>query len=139
MSGKKQAAESFLKLASSGKVRQAYERYVHPAFAHHNAYVNGRLATPPAKAGGMSASLRSAGGSPLVYILDNPPPEGGGMREDFKGDRETLLRAMEENARKFPGKTYETLRALEDGDLIVEEWEASQEALGNTPNGNGVF
>jgi len=31
--------------------------------------VNDRLATPPAKAGGMSASLRSAGGSPPVYIL----------------------------------------------------------------------
>lgn len=73
---------------------------------------------------------------------------------------------MEENAQEFPDKTYETLRALEDGDLvaihgkvklapdsqwsvihifrfkddlIIEEWEASQEVLKESPNENGVF
>lgn len=122
MYGKKEVAETFLRLASSGNVRQAYERHVHPAFIHHNPY--------------------------------------------FKGDRESFLNAMEENAKKFPAKTYEMLRALEDGDLvaihgkvrlppesiwsvihifrfegglIAEEWEASQEALRDSPNGNGVF
>ncbi|MBI2844289.1 MAG: nuclear transport factor 2 family protein [Armatimonadetes bacterium] len=119
---KKDIAESFLKLASSGKVREAYEKYVHPDFRHHNAY--------------------------------------------FKGDRESLLTGMEENARKFPNKTYETMRILEDGnlvamhgkvtlspdsqwsvihifrfedDLIIEEWEASQEVLKDSPNENRVF
>ena len=118
---RKAIAESFLKLASAGRVREAYEKYVHPEFRHHNAY--------------------------------------------FKGDRETFLAAMEENARNFPDKTYETLRALEDGDLaavhgkvmfggsrwsvihifrfqgdrIIEEWEASQEVLKESPNENGIF
>lgn len=119
---KKDIAESFLKLASSGKVREAYEKFVHLDFHHHNAY--------------------------------------------FKGDRETLLLGMEENAKKFPNKTYETLRALEDGDLvaihgkvalspdkqfsvihifrfegdlIIEEWEAGQEVLKDSPNENGIF
>ncbi len=119
---KKDIVESFLKLASSGEVREAYEKYVHPDFCHHNAY--------------------------------------------FKGDRESLLRGMEENAQKFPNKTYETMRILEDGnlvaihgkvtlspdsqwsvihifrfedDLIIEEWEASQEVLKDSPNENGVF
>lgn len=119
---KKDIASSFLKLASSGKVREAYEKYVHPDFRHHNAY--------------------------------------------FKGDRETLLAGMEENTRRFPNKTYETLRVLEDGnlvavhgkvtlspesrwsvihifrfenDLIIEEWEASQEVLKDSPNENGIF
>lgn len=119
---KKEIAELFLKLASSGKVREAYEKYIHPDFRHHNAY--------------------------------------------FKGDKETLLLGMEENAQKFPNKTYETLRALEegdlvaiqgkvtlspelqfsvihifrfDGDLIIEEWEASQEVLKDSPNENGIF
>jgi predicted SnoaL-like aldol condensation-catalyzing enzyme len=72
---KKDIVESFLKLASSGKVREAYEKYVHPDFRHHNAY--------------------------------------------FKGDRESLLRGMEENTQKFPNKTYETMRILEDGNLIA--------------------
>lgn len=119
---KKDIAISFLTLASSGKVGEAYESYVHPDFRHHNAY--------------------------------------------FKGDRETLLKGMEENAQKFPDKTYETLRVLEDGDLvaihgkvtlfsdsqwsvihifrfegdlIIEEWEASQEMLKDSPNENGIF
>ena len=119
---KKDIAVSFLQLVSSGKVREAYEKYVHPDFLHHNAY--------------------------------------------YKGDRETLLVGMEENAKQFPNKKYETLRALEDGNLvtvhgkvmlasdkifsvihifrfegdkIIEEWEASQEFLKDSPNENGVF
>lgn len=119
---KKEIAISFLQLASAGDVREAYDKYVHPGFIHHNVY--------------------------------------------FKGDRETLLKAMEENAHQFPEKTYETLRALADGDLvavhgrvvldpekvysviqifrfegdkIIEEWEASQEVLKDSPNENGIF
>jgi predicted SnoaL-like aldol condensation-catalyzing enzyme len=84
----------------------------------------------------------------------------------FKGDRESFLRAMEENAQMFPNKTYEVLRVLQDGDLvavhgkvtlstefrwsvihifrfeknlIVESWEASQEVLKDSPNENGLF
>ncbi len=84
----------------------------------------------------------------------------------FKGDRASLLEAMEENAMEFPGKTYEILRVLEDGDLvavhgkvvltpdsqwsvihiflfadnkIVEAWEASQELLKDSPNEYGLF
>lgn len=83
----------------------------------------------------------------------------------FRGDRQTLLEAMKENAREFPGKTYEVLRALEEGDLvavhgkvvlapkvygvihilrfegqlIVESWEASQEELSDMPNEHGLF
>jgi len=84
----------------------------------------------------------------------------------FKGDRESLLQAMEENAQKFPNKKYDTVRALEEGDLaavhgkvklsadsqwsvihifrfennkIVELWEASQEVLENSPNEYGLF
>jgi predicted SnoaL-like aldol condensation-catalyzing enzyme len=84
----------------------------------------------------------------------------------FKGDRGSFLKAMEENAREFPDKTYETLRAVEEGDLvaihgrvtftpdqrwsvihifrfekdkIIESWEASQEELKDSPNENGIF
>lgn len=118
---KKDIATSFLKSASSGKVRQAFEKYVHPDFIHH-----------------------------LVF---------------FKGDRESFMEAMEENAREFPNKTYETIHSLEEGNLvavhgkvtlapkvfaiihifrfegdrIIESWEASQEALKDSPNEHGLF
>lgn len=120
---KKGIATSFLKLASSGKVSHAYQMYVHPQFRHHNPY--------------------------------------------FKGDRESLLVGMQENALQFPDKVFDVIRVLEDGDyvvvhgkvrlspdfpevalihifrfegdLIVEEWEASQETLKESPNENGMF
>lgn len=73
---------------------------------------------------------------------------------------------MEANAREFQNKSYETLRVLEDGDLvavhgkvmlspelvfavihifrfanykIIESWEASQEVINKSPNENGIF
>ncbi len=119
---KKSIANSFLELGSSGKARQAFARYVHPDFHHHNVY--------------------------------------------FEGDRDSFLKAMEENAQEFPDKTYETLRSLEEGDLvaihgkvtftadqqwsvihifrfeddkIIESWEASQQLLKDSPNQNGIF
>lgn len=118
----KERATAFLTQASSGDVRDAYAKYIHPDFIHHNVY--------------------------------------------FKGDRETLMRGMEENAREMPDKTYEMLRALEDGDLvtvhgkvvlkadlvyslihifrfdgemIIEAWEASQQELADSPNEHGLF
>ncbi len=118
---KKDIAISFLTLASSGKVAEAFEKYIHPYFKHH-----------------------------LVF---------------FKGNRESFLKAMEENACQFPDKTYKTIHALEDGDLvavhgkvelapkvfgviyifrfnndkIIESWEASQEELKDSPNENGLL
>ena len=119
---KKEIAIEFLEMASSGKGKDAYDKFIHKDFIHHNAY--------------------------------------------YKGDRETLLKGMEENAEKFPNKNYETLRVIEDGDLvavhgkvildeskvfsvihifrfennkIIEEWEASQEDIDDSPNENGIF
>ena len=118
----KEIAIAFLQMASGGNAREAYERYVHPDFIHHNAW--------------------------------------------FKGDRETLLQGMEDNAREFPNKQIEVLRALEDGNLvavhckvaldtdrvfglihlfrfegglIAEVWEGAQEVMKDSPNEHGIF
>lgn len=72
---KKEIAQDFLKLASSGEPRKAFERYVADEFKHHNAY--------------------------------------------FKGDRQTLMLAMEEAHRQSPNKVFEMQRALEDGNLVA--------------------
>jgi predicted SnoaL-like aldol condensation-catalyzing enzyme len=74
---------------------------------------------------------------------------------------------MEESAAQFPHKRFEAIQALADGnlvavhgevqlnpdlpwialihifrfegDLIIEEWEAAQEAPKESPNENGIF
>jgi hypothetical protein len=71
-SSHRETAESFLTLAASGKVREAYGKHVDQKFPHYNPF--------------------------------------------FRGDRESLMLAMEENARKNPDKTLEIKRTLEDGD-----------------------
>ena len=119
----KDRAVSFLRLAGSGKVRDAYERYVGLGFRHHNAF--------------------------------------------FPGDRESLMRAMEENAAKNPDKVLDVKLALQDGnyvavhshvrqnardrgaavvhifrfedDRIVELWDQGQAIPQDSPNEHGMF
>lgn len=85
----------------------------------------------------------------------------------FKGDRHTLMTAMEENGKKNPDKLFEIQRALEDGDFvavhsrvrqaendlgvavihifrfesdkIVELWDFGQAVPENMVNENGMF
>ena len=118
---KKQMALEFLKLAGTGKVRDAYDRFIASDFIHHNQY--------------------------------------------FKGDRESLLTAMEEAHKASPNKDIITKFCYQDGDTvithslvvkesaeiavvhifrfrnehIVELWDLGQIIEKNTPNENGLF
>ena len=120
---RKDAALSFLSLAASGKVREAYQAHAAPGFRHHNPH--------------------------------------------FRGDRQSLMTAMEENAAQYPDKTLEVKHALEDRDLvavhahvkmtagdrgvglvhifrfengkIAELWDLGQAVPENSPNENGMF
>ena len=117
------AAVSFLKMASRGDVRAAYSKYVGPRFKHHNPY--------------------------------------------FEGSAQTLMVAMEENARENPSKTLDIKRAIAEGDLvavhshvrqnpedlgaavvhifrfengrIVELWDLGQPVPEESPNKYGMF
>lgn len=85
----------------------------------------------------------------------------------FRGDANSLMLAMEENAAKNPHKIFEVKRVIEEGnivavhshvkqkqdelggavvhifcfhnDLIVELWDVGQPIPDNSPNENGVF
>jgi len=84
----KEAAVDFLKLASSGDVRRAYELYVAPDFKHHNPY--------------------------------------------YKGDRESLMKGMEDASKSSPNKEFRMLHALEDGDMVSVHSRVIQASL-DTP------
>src|SRR6516165_3898092 len=72
---RKEAAITFLRVAASGKAREAFQKHVAPGFRHHNPF--------------------------------------------FRGDADSLMTAMEENAAGSPDKVLEIQRALEDGDLVA--------------------
>lgn len=85
----------------------------------------------------------------------------------FRGDADSLMLAMEENATKNPHKVFEVKRVIGEGDmvavhshvkqkqddlggavvhffrfhndLIVEFWDVGQQIPENSPNENGVF
>ena len=85
----------------------------------------------------------------------------------FAGDADSLMAAMDENARQNPEKRFDVLRALEDGDLvavhshvrqrpddrgavvvhifrfdgdrIVELWDVGQAVPEQSANSNGMF
>ncbi len=86
----------------------------------------------------------------------------------FKGDRESLLRAMQEAHQKSPNKKVDVRKAYQDGDVvitqslvtrrspaepsiamvhifrfkqgrIVELWDLGQPVLKDSPNENGLF
>ena len=119
----KEKAVSFLQLVASGKVREAYQRYISPDFCHHNPY--------------------------------------------FRGDAESLMLAMEENAAQNPNKIFEVKQAIQEGNtvavyshvrqnpnhlgaavvhifrfddnLIVEMWDVGQPIPEDSPNEKGIF
>ena len=124
MSQRKESAVAFLKMAGTGEVRVAYDRFIAPGFIHHNPY--------------------------------------------FKGDRQSLLDAMEHAHRASPNKAVEVQRAFEDGDHVIthsrvvrrdpaaseiavvhifrfegdrvaELWDLGMELPDNLPNENGAF
>ncbi|MDM5225968.1 nuclear transport factor 2 family protein [Cytobacillus sp. NJ13] len=119
----KEKAVSFLQLAASGQVREAYQRYISPDFSHHNPY--------------------------------------------FRGDADSLMLAMEENAAQNPNKILEVKLAIQENETvavhshvkqnledlggavvhifrfqdgkIAELWDVGQPIPDESPNENGMF
>jgi predicted SnoaL-like aldol condensation-catalyzing enzyme len=118
----KDKATSFLKMAASGDVRSAYEKFIAKNFIHHNQY--------------------------------------------FKGDRESLMLAMEQASKISPNKSFNIKYCYEEGDTVithsevvkenqiliavvhilrfeqgrvVELWDLGQEIKKDSPNTNGPF
>ena len=121
---RKESAVMFLKMASSGKVDDAYAKFIAPEFIHHNAY--------------------------------------------FKGDRESLKKAMAAAHATSPNKLIDVKQVFEDsdfvithslvvrgnpsdpnvavvhifrfkGDRVVELWDVGQLLSKDSPNENGAF
>ncbi len=120
---RKDLAVSFLQLASSGKARQAYLKYVHPQFRHHNPYFKGGRES-------LLAGMEESG-----VKFPNKVFEVVRALED--GD----FVAVHGKVRLNPDMPEIALIHIFrfDGDLIIEDWEAAQEVPQESPNENGMF
>jgi predicted SnoaL-like aldol condensation-catalyzing enzyme len=120
---KKEIAIAFLHLASSGKVREAYEKYIHPEFQHHNPYF------PSDRESLLIGMEKSAVEFPKkVY-------------EDVRALEEEDLVAVHGRVRLTPDSPEIALIHIFrfEGDRIIEEWETAQEVPKESSNMNGMF
>ncbi len=120
---RKEIAEKFLMLTASGRVREAYEKYVHPDFFHHNPYF----------AGDRNSFLIGMEQSAAEF----PNKQLEVLRTLADGD----YAAVHGRIKIAPGMQWIILIHIFrfEGDKIIEEWEAGQEVPKNSPNQFGAF
>lgn len=119
----KNTAVSFLKLASSGKVQDAYTKFVGAGFRHHNLFFEGSAASLQA---GMEANA-----------LQNPDKVLDVKRVIAEGE----LVAVHSHVQQKPGERGAAVVHIfrfENG-RIVELWDLGQPVPEESPNQFGMF
>jgi predicted SnoaL-like aldol condensation-catalyzing enzyme len=120
---RKDIAKAFLHLAATGKVREAYERFVGPGFRHHNPYFRG---DPEALRTGME---EAAAKFPQTSI------------EIQRALEEGTLVAVHSKVKHDPaGRAIAVVHIFRfKGSSIVELWDIAVEEPQDSPNENGMF
>ena len=119
----KDAAVSFLRLASSGKVQQAYDLYVGAGFRHHNQFFEG---SAEALMKGMEENARQYPDKVLEV-----------KRAIAEGDFVVVHSHVRQNPTD-PGAAVVHIFRFDKGRL-VELWDVGQPVSAKSPNQYGVF
>jgi len=119
----KAAAIAFLELASSGKVSEAYSKYVGTGFKHHNPFFEGSAETLSA---GMEENARQ-----------NPDKVLEVKRAIAEGDLVVVHSHVRQNRFDLGAAVVHIFR-FENG-RIVELWDLGQPVQANSPNQYGMF
>jgi predicted SnoaL-like aldol condensation-catalyzing enzyme len=123
MPGNKDAALSFLRLAASGKVREAYARHVAPGFRHHN----------PFFAGGADALMAAM----AENARQNPTKLFEVQRAIAEGDLVAVHSRVRQGP-EDPGAAVVHILRFEGG-RIAEMWDVGQPVPAQSPNRAGMF
>ena len=119
-----QTALAFLRMASIGDVRRAYEQYVAASFRHHNAYFRGDASS---LAAGMERNA-----------AENPDKTFQVQRTIAEGD----LVAVHSRMRLAPGVqdiAVVHIFRFDEENRIVELWDVGQPVPAHSPNEFGMF
>ncbi len=116
-------ATGFLALASSGKVREAFERHVAEGFTHHNPWFAGDRESL------LVAMEQSAASEPnKAFIV---------KQVIAAGDRVAVLSHLQ---REQAGQEYAVVHMFRfEGERIAEMWDLAQEIPHDSPNALGMF
>lgn len=119
----KDAAVSFLKMAASGQVREAYSKFVEPDFRHHNPFFEG---SAEALMKGMEENARQ-----------NPDKALEVKRVIAEGEF-VAVHAHVRHKPAEPGAAVMHIFRFENG-RIVELWDVGQAVPEVSPNQYGMF
>lgn len=121
---KKEAAATFLKMAGTGQVDEAYAKFIAPGFIHHNQYFKGDR-----------ESLRSA----MAAAHETSPNKLVDVRRTLEdGDFVvTHSRVVRGNPSDPEIAVVHIFRF--EGDRIAELWDVGQLLSRESPNENGPF
>src|SRR5438552_17269805 len=122
-SDRKQSAISFLNLASSGKLDEAYGNYIGPNFRHHNPYF-------PGDAESLKAGMAEAHAKFPDTTLE--------VQHVFEEDDLVAVHSRVQRAPDTPAIAVVHIFRFE-GDRIAELWDIGQEEPKDSPNENGMF
>ena len=122
-SGKKDIAITFLKLAATGKLDEAYGNYIAPNFRHHNAYFAG------------DAESLKTGMAEAHKQYPNTTLEVQHAWED--GDLVAIHSRVSHGPDQPDISVVHMFRF--EGDRIAELWDVGMEAPKESPNTNGLF
>ena len=122
-SSRKEAAVSFLKLAATGKLDEAYGNYVSTNFRHHNPYFAG---DPESLKTGMAQAHEKFPDTTLEvqHVLE-------------EGDLVAVHSRVRHSANTPAIAVVHIFRF--EGDRVAELWDIGQEGPKDSPNENGMF
>ena len=120
---RKQAAVSFLKLAASGNVEEAYRNYIAPNFRHHNPYF-------PGDADSLKAGMAEA--------HERFPDTTLEVQHIWEDGNLVAVHSRVSHGTDEPKIAVVHIFRFE-GDRIAELWDVGQEAPADSPNDNGMF
>ena len=122
-SDRKRSAISFLKLAASGKLDEAYADYISPNFRHHNPYF-------PADAESLKKGMAEAAAKFPGTKLE--------VQHIFEEGELVAVHSRVQHGPDEPEISVVHIFRFE-GDWIVELWDVGQAAPADSPNENGMF
>ena len=119
----KDAAVSFLEMASTGKVDEAYSKFVGDGFKHHNPYFEG-------SAEALHAAMKE-------NAIQNPRKAIDVKRVIAEGEFVMVHFLVKHKPDELGAAVMQIFR-FENG-KIVEMWDLGQEIPEETPNQHGMF
>jgi predicted SnoaL-like aldol condensation-catalyzing enzyme len=119
----KDAAVEFLTLVASGRVREAYERYIGAGFRHHNPYFRGDAASL------MEGMEQNAAKNPDKRLEIQTAIQ--------EGDRVAVFSHVRQHPQDRGGAVVHIFRF--DKDRVVELWDVGQAVPEQSDNQNGMF